>query len=204
MAKKHGPPLGVSKEKTFKDIKSTNYRNNCKTGYKGPKNNAHHVVPCISLRASLTDYLDGKEPEYRKALAFFTNWDVNAGTNLLGLPVQESYQLVFKSMDRRGIDVGRPKWIKPPWRHMTTPKYPIHIPAGRWGHTDYNDLVETDLTAIWTKLEVKHEKHEPTEATDLGSEIQRVSRAFRAKLQAKVGQTIEDWKAGNFAQFMMV
>ena len=70
-------------EKTFKDIKSDNYRNNCKTGYKGPKNNAHHVVPCTSLRMSLITYLKGKPPEYKRALAFFTNWDVNAGTNLL-------------------------------------------------------------------------------------------------------------------------
>ncbi len=49
MAGKHGPPLGTNKKKTFKDLKSNNYRDNCKTGYRGPKNNAHHV--CLARRS---------------------------------------------------------------------------------------------------------------------------------------------------------
>ena len=204
MSGKHGPPLGTSKKKTFKEIKSDNYRKDCKTGYRGPKNNAHHVVPCTSLKASLNDYLDGKPPEYKRALAFFTNWDVNAGTNLLGMPTFESYQLVFRSMDKRGIDVGRPAWKTPPWRNMTTPKYPIHIPTATWGHNEYNDIVEGELSAVWSRLSVEHENHKPVKADDLGGEIQTISNTHRGQLQAKVHQTIEDWKAGNYAQFKMV
>ena len=206
MAKKHGPPLGKSKKKTCKDIKSNNYRSSCASGYLGPKYNAHHVVPCVALKLSLIAYLEGKPLEYKRALAFFTNWDVNAGTNLLGLPVAESYQIVFKSMKKRSINVGRPAWIKPTitWAHPTTPKYPIHIPATTWKHDVYNTQVQTDLDDVWADLKVKHKNHDPIDAPDLGGAIQDISDTYRGKLEGKTGQTIEDWENQNYAQFYMV
>jgi hypothetical protein len=204
MANKHGPELLTDKEPTFKYGVSPDYRDNCKTGYKGPLWNAHHVVPLASMNNSRNTYLEDKDPEYELALEYFTNWDINASKNMLGLATEASYISVFKSMDKRNISSGRPKWIKPPWRHMTTPKYPIHIPYSRWKHNEYNDAVEGELDKIWINLKVKHEKHVPTKADDLGSAIQGISNTHRGKLQGKVQQTIEDWKAKKYAQFYMV
>jgi hypothetical protein len=212
MAKKHGPPLGKNKKKTFIEVKcdSKTYRKNCKKGYQGGFNNAHHVVPCTSLSGSLMEYLEGKAPEYRLALAIFTVWNVNEEPNLVGLPEHRAYQIAFAAMDRRGIDAGKPIWYvklksvwsSVAWRSKLTPKYPIHIPTS-WGHVDYNEKVQTSLDEVWTKLKVQHENHQPISAPDLGSEIQTISNVYREKLQAKTGQTIEDWKAKKYGQFRM-
>jgi hypothetical protein len=206
MADKHGPPLGTDKEKTFKDIKNHDYRSACKTGFKGGFWNAHHVVPCTSLKSSLIEYLDGKEAEYRLALAFFTKWDVNAAANLLGMPTHRTYVVAFTGMEKRGIDVGKPLWFqgakKLARQSKGSPKYPIHIPTS-WGHTDYNRQVKQALDDVWTKLQVKHKNHEPIEATNLGGEIQAIGTNYRSNLVAKTNQTIEDWKAGKYDQFKM-
>ncbi len=162
-------------------------------------------MPCTSIKASLIDYLDGKPPEYKRALAFFTNWDVNAGTNLLGLPTFESYQLVFRSMDKRGIDVGRPAWKTPPWRHVDDAQVLHPHPHGHLGPQRLQRYRRRRAVGgAAARLSVEHENHKPVKADDSGGEIQAISDTHRGQLQAKVHQTIEDWKAGNYAQFKMV
>jgi hypothetical protein len=205
MAEQHGPPRPPG-PKTFEDTKSssTDYRANCKRGFVAMNFNAHHVIPCVSLSVSLASYLKGKTPEYREALDYYTKWDVNEEANMMGLPVFETYVAVFHSMEKKqGLSVGPPRWQTVGPSDPTTPKYPIHIPAALWGHTDYNVLVETDLDDVWTKLQVTLKKHEFVKGNDLRAEIQRVSDSYRRKLMRKNKQTLEDWKAKKYDQFRM-
>jgi hypothetical protein len=79
-------------KKLFID-RSSNYAQNCGDGFQGNYHNAHHIVPCTSIQQSLRDYLDTKPYTYNKALARFTDWNVNLGYNLIGLPHKHAYEL---------------------------------------------------------------------------------------------------------------
>ena len=90
--------LDESKPKSLFIDRNSSYAVNCKTGYQGNYHNAHHAVPCTSIQKSLKTYLDKKPPEYNKALARFTKWDVNSEPNLVGLPHRHAYELAYKQV----------------------------------------------------------------------------------------------------------
>jgi hypothetical protein len=196
--------LDESKPKSLFIDRNSSYAVNCKTGYQGNYHNAHHAVPCTSIQKSLKTYLDKKPPEYNKALARFTKWDVNSEPNLVGLPHKHAYELAYKQVLSAILDLLRPQWKMAAVAIPGAVKYPIHLPTS-WGHVTYNKLVETQLDMIWKRLNVTVKEHEPINATDMGSMIQAVSDAFRGLLTAKVFQTEADWKANRKSpQFMMI
>jgi hypothetical protein len=212
--KKHGPPINEKKRK-LKDIKNSTYRDSCGTGYQaqGKFMHAHHIVPCCSMAASISDYFDSKKPVYRRALYYFTDWDINSGANLVGLPTLSAYEASFRGMRRRNINVGRPHWyikVAKLWQLLAegdvrSPKYPIHSPSN-FGHTDYNDNVVTALNKIWSHLSFQEKNHQPVNANSLAEEIQGISDAYRGSLMAKTGQRIEDWDSATAdkSEFYMV
>jgi hypothetical protein len=193
--------LDESKGITLFINRSSSYAKSCASGYMGNYHNAHHVVPCTSIQRSLKKFLSTKEPAYNKALARFTNWDVNAASNLIGLPHRLAYELAFGTTSQIPV--------KPQWRMAANlvsaalaPHHPIHLPTN-WGHTDYNEDVMTALDKVWKTLSVEIKEHEPVKANDLGSRIQAVSNVFRGLLTAKVGQNQQDWQNKRFALFRM-
>ena len=223
MAKKapvHGPPVLDEERRKFKDIKtqSEEYRPNCTTGYQaaGVFQHAHHVIPCVSVAKSLAEYFPQKPVEYRRAVYYFTDWDINAGYNLLGLPTEFAYKVAFESMPNHGVNSGRPIWYIEinrlldlwkalPWRSKRTPKYPIH--DGRFGHAEYNGEVKKKLDKIWMELSCKAVNHDPVSGDDLSGAIQGLSDLYRGKLQRKRDQTKEDWDSGDesrLGQFRMI
>jgi hypothetical protein len=209
----HGPPVLDETKRKLKDIKNEDYRDACKTGYQsvGVFQHAHHIVPCCSMAESIGDYFDGKAVGHRRALYYFTNWDINAAPNLVGLPTLSAYEVSFESMRKREIDVGRPHWYvaiaKGMWRLLAardkrTPKYPIHSPSN-WGHDKYSLRVQRSLNSIWGKIDPKFKEHEPVNAKSVRAELLAMSSRYRDNLMAKNGQCMEDWDAGRFAQFRM-
>jgi hypothetical protein len=195
--------LDESKGITFFINRGSNYAPKCATGFRGNYYNAHHVVPCTSIQKSLKKFLASKPPEYNKALARFTKWDVNAGTNLIGLPHRLAYELAYGTKTPAQVPV-KPQWMMAKLVSLiVSPHLPIHLPTN-WGHTDYNEDVEVKLDSIWANLSVEIENHEPVKADDMGGAIQGVSNGFRGLLSAKVGQNQTDWLNQSFAQFRMV
>jgi hypothetical protein len=197
--------LDESKGRTLFIDRKAGYAKNCKAGYRGDYWNAHHCVPCTSIQKSLKTYLDKKPPEYNKALARFTKWDVNAKPNLVGLPHKHAYRVAYGDTTSSLLALLlRRQWMMKKIQRPGGVRYPIHLPTS-WGHVQYNGLVKTQLDSIWTALSVEIKDHEPIKADDMGSAIQGVGDAFRAILMAKVGQTKAAWQQDpKSPQFMMV
>jgi hypothetical protein len=207
MAKKH-ELLGKETKVTFKHWKASGktYRNNTTSGFKGSKWEGHHVVPGTSMEQSLETFLDGKTDNregYQKALANFTNWDLNEEYNMLGLPTATTYRKAYRKSRPLSFNLNMPADLRDPMPITKQPTLPIHNPVD-WGHTLFNKDVKLKLDKIWAKLNEKFKKHEPIEAADMKDEIQGISDAFRKKLQAKTGQKRQDWIDEKFAQFRMV
>jgi hypothetical protein len=216
MAKNH-VQLEESKERKLFITRNSNYAKNCpsNSGYLGDYHNVHHLVPCTSINHSLITYLDKKKekaPTYLKALSRFTDWNVNLGYNLIGLPFEHAYALAYnKATNQALVDLLAkllPKqriWKMAAVAIPGAVKYPVHLPTS-FGHVKYNKLVEVELDMIWTELAVEtDEKHEPIDATDMGQMIKAVGDGFKALLVAKVGQTESAWNANKFSyQFMMI
>jgi hypothetical protein len=204
MAQKHDL-LGQYDAVTFKHWKASasTYRSHTNSGFKGTKWEGHHVVPGTSMEQSLETFLDKKHDGYKKALSYFTNWDLNHDYNMLGLPTETSYRKAYRRQRPIKLDVKMPDDLMMPMPITKMPYLPIHNPVS-WGHTDFNKNVKLKLDQIWQKLNAKFKKHEPIKAADMKDEIQGVSDQYRGKLQRKTGQTKQDWQAKKFAQFRMV
>lgn len=197
--------LDESKGRTLFIDRKAGYAKNCKSGYQGDYWNAHHCVPCTSIQKSLKTYLDKKTPEYNRALARFTKWDVNSKPNLVGLPHKHAYRVAYGDTTSSLLALLlRRQWMMKTIQSPGAVRHPIHLPTS-WGHTTYNKVVEKKLDTIWKNLSVKAKEHEPVDANDMGGMIQAISDVFRGLLVAKVGQTKEAWeKNPKSPQFMMI
>jgi hypothetical protein len=193
-----------TKPTTFKVDRNSSYAKKTKKGFRGDYWNSHHVVPCGWLKKSLDAFLEGKHDGYKRALGRFTKWDVNEKYNLLGLPNEVAYLLAYKDPGAATIKFDHPTWMKALRKSLAgQPHGPIHLPVN-WGHTEYNQLVKSDLDPIWDKLGAKFKTHEPVSANNLASEIQAVSDTYCEMLQGKEGQTKKRWDDGEFDFFLMI
>lgn len=202
MAKKH-ELLEKYKDVTFKHWKDTTYRKHTNSGFKGSKWQGHHVIPGTSMEQSLEAFLKGKHEGYGKALANFTNWNLNQDYNMLGLPTETTYRRAYRKQRPIKLDVKMPTELSDPMPMTTMPFLPIHNPVS-WGHTDFNKNVKLKLDSIWVNLNAEFRKHEPIKAADMKDDIQGISDHFRGKLQRKTGQTKQDWPPKDPAAFRMV
>jgi hypothetical protein len=187
--------LDESKPRKLFIARSSNYAANCSDGYQGNYHNAHHIVPCTAINKSLLAYLKNKPPAYNKALARFTDWDVNAGYNLVGLPHKHAYEHAYKETTHALLALLQPQWKMAVPGGVASPMFPVHLPTN-FGHIEYNVLVKTQLDSIWMNLNPIIKKHEPISATDMGAMIKAVASAFLGLLKGKAVQTKVLWKAG--------
>jgi len=183
-----------TKPTTFIVDRSSSYANNTKKGFRGDYWNSHHVLPCTSLRQSLTQFLKPKQLYYKRALGRFTNWDVNENYNLLGLPNEAAYLKAYGDPGFSKLNFDHPTWKPRMLPKFTAPPHgPIHLPTS-WGHPEYNTNVKKQLDPIWDDLSVEAKNHKPIKATDMKGAVQDVSDVFCGILEAKIGQTKKRWE----------
>ena len=189
----------------FIKASSETYRANTSKGYRGPGWQGHHVLVADCFK--LNSVTDADQTAYVKVVFTFTEWDINASPNMLGLPVLKSYVVAYKDMDGGGKQAGKTEF-KHLQKYLTKPpvlkagleaaaphNLPCHQPVN-WGHTDYTVEVDDALTTeIWNTLKRAEDKHISAETIKgkLGPIADRFA-GFLAARGARMGGTSLNWR----------
>lgn len=188
-----------------------NYKKICTDGYQGSRTEAHHIVPKTAVDKSVGTY-DPPKRKYLKDVMWITDWNLNAKSNLIGLPTLDSFlifeqQLVRLKKDQEyhaKVNKAVTTFNKKP---LSTRKkilaklaapdyYPIHNPVS-WGHTVYNKEVKTELEDnVWGPLNEQQKKHN-VDAKSVKSELEGVVDMNRDYLEERG----EEGKGATVKQF---
>ena len=178
------------------------YRNkNGSQGYTGPNHQVHHVLPCGSLTKSTDEFIEGlDEPgPARLAIERITVFDVNAKTNLLGLPTAPVYAQKFGTPF--SITPKKPKPINVANPKVASCNLPVHL----WNHPQYSKEAKTRADKVWNNVNLKIEKHKPVSASDVGQDLQNISDYYRGKVTAPTRKrTKEAWRGGKKSAFDII
>jgi hypothetical protein len=201
---KHDDELG---EFAYCFIKSApeDYRGNTTTGYRGVGWQGHHVL--VAKCFKLQSVADADQADYVRVCFSFTDWNINAGPNMLGLPILQSYVVAYKAMDGGGKQAGKSEF-KHIQKYFTSPpaisaaaelsaphNLPCHNPQN-WGHTDYTKEVDLALLReIWNTLKRADDKH--ISAETIKGKLGPMAERFAGKLVARgarEGGTSLNWR----------
>lgn len=205
-------------QKKEKGMPDPNYRATCTSGFLGARWDAHHLLPQTSIEKAVGQFKDPKR-KYLSDVQYITNWVINNGGNMLGMPQFASFLFYYQAKEGllaaqnpklgtagEGAKVkayantfnsvakaARQKWLKD-LPKQSPEGYPIHRPVN-WGHTDYNDQVQADLkTKVWDPLDEKKKKHD-VDAASVAGQLGGMSTSYRAKLKARGATTTHArWK----------
>lgn len=199
-------------QKNEKGMPTPDYRKSCKSGFKGAKWDAHHVLPQTSIETSVGQF-KGDKRRYLRDVKYITKWEINKPGNMLGMPQFISYLFYYQAKDdeleesnpkiKKAGETARVKGyadtfnktrkaLRQAWykglSKQSPEGYPIHRPVS-WGHTVYNDEVQSDLkTKVWDPLNAQKKKHK-TDAATVASVLNKMSTKYRNKLTKRGGGT---------------
>lgn len=146
----------------------------------------HHILPCTSVRKSIATVTKqaGKE-NLEKALKYFTNWNINESHNLIGLPTRSVYQ---KAYGKRGGKQNPSLSLVASLGNL-----PCHQPTS-WGHTVYNDKIETQLQSVWKKVVMTVKQHK-LDANDIAGDITAIETRWKGTFPGSRQTTQANWRA---------
>ena len=127
--------IEMTKEQQSVLTRSSDFHGNCSRGFRrGWNTPIHHVLPCTTLNMRKNDYPPGKT-DYLERCLWVTKWDINAGNNLVGLPLKNQYR-------------------------YSGGKVPTNLPCHDVDHPKYNGEVRDWLKKnIWNALNYKQKIH---------------------------------------------
>jgi len=135
----------------------------------------HHLLPIASVGRSI-GVAAKDDPNLLKAVKHFTEWNINAGGNMLRLPTRKAYENLFGKLGGRQVPLPSPG-----------------LACHSWAHMAYNESVAEDLGEVWNDVRIKIEGHEWS-ANDVSGALNQKQGKWRGRVTGRK-TTVENWRA---------
>ena len=135
----------------------------------------HHILPIASVGRSIATAAKD-DPNLLKAIKHFTEWNINAGENMIRLPTRRAYENLFGKLGGRQVPVPSPG-----------------LACHSWAHMAYNDAVADDLVKVFNQVKIKIEGHEWS-ANDVSGALGQKQGKWKGRITGRK-TTIDNWRA---------
>ncbi|KFA88002.1 AHH domain-containing protein [Archangium violaceum] len=180
------------------------YKSSCKSGYRGPRYEAHHIVPDDMIDESVAEAGKSIGLQYLEDVMYITDWNINNPDNMIGLPSYHSYDQYYqRKVDLEWLTTHAPRtkvwvdwfnnekafaratrdrWLKLFNSGAINPEgLPIHNPS-QWGHLEYDELLKTDLlNNVWNQVDAVRGEHK-LDAVNVASALKLLQTKWRNRL----------------------